>query len=205
LIRFTVGLRIWLVSMVACATIVAFVFLRMDVTTALYFWNTDRPLSPLNRAFGARVILSAEAAAIIVMVLARLVRGHIPVFGKTLVIACLASMCAYVINDQLLKAFCGVPNPTEVMHGAEHSFNLWMGSENSSFPSGHMVLAGAFAGVFMRFHKVSIWPFAALLLTAAGLLLVGDWHFLSDIIAGAFLGTSAGILAGEAWAAHSAR
>jgi hypothetical protein len=36
-------------------------------------------------------------------------------------------------------------------------------------------------------------------------LLVGDWHFLSDIIAGAFLGTSAGILAGEGWAAHSAR
>ncbi len=68
-----------------------------------------------------------------------------------------------------------------------------------------MVLAGAFAGVFMRLYKASIWPLCTLLLTAAGLLLVGDWHFLSDIIAGAFLGTSAGILAGEGWAAHSAR
>jgi hypothetical protein len=68
-----------------------------------------------------------------------------------------------------------------------------------------MVLAGAFAGVFMRLHKASIRLFSALLLIAAGLLLVGDWHFLSDIIAGAFLGTSAGILAAEGWAAHSAR
>ena len=68
-----------------------------------------------------------------------------------------------------------------------------------------MVLAGAFAGVFMRLYKVSIWPLSALLLIAAGLLLVGDWHFLSDIIAGAFLGTSAGILAAEGWAVHSAR
>ena len=91
------------------------------------------------------------------------------------------------------------------MHGARHSFNLWMGSESSSFPSGHMVLAAAFAGVFMRLYKASIWPLAALLVAAAGLLLVGDWHFLSDIIAGAFLGTSAGILAGEGWAAHLAR
>jgi hypothetical protein len=68
-----------------------------------------------------------------------------------------------------------------------------------------MVLAGAFAGVFLRLYKVSIWPVSALLLIAAGLLLVGDWHFLSDIIAGAFLGTSAGILAGEGWVAHSER
>jgi membrane-associated phospholipid phosphatase len=80
-----------------------------------------------------------------------------------------------------------------------------MGSDNGSFPSGHMVLAGAFAGFFMRLYKASIRLFSALLLIAAGLLLVGDWHFLSDIIAGAFLGTTAGILAGEGWAAHSAR
>jgi membrane-associated phospholipid phosphatase len=205
LIRFAVVIRIWFVSLVACAAIVVFLFLRMDVPTALHFWNTGRLLSPLNGAFGAAVILSAESAAILFMVLARLVRGHISVFGETLVIACLASMCAYVINDHLLKVFFGVPNPTDVMHGARHSFTLWMGSENSSFPSGHMVLAGAFAGVFMRLYKASIWPLSALLLTAAGLLLVGDWHFLSDIIAGAFLGTSAGILAGEGWAAHSAR
>jgi membrane-associated phospholipid phosphatase len=205
LIRFAVVIRIWFVSLVACAAIVAFLFLRMDVPTALHFWNAGRLLSPWNGAFGAAVILSAESAAILFMVLARLVRGHISVFGETLVIACLASMCAYVINDHLLKVFFGVPNPTDVMHGARHSFNLWMGSENSSFPSGHMVLAGAFAGVFMRLYRASFWPLSALLLTAAGLLLVGDWHFLSDIIAGAFLGTSAGILAGEGWAAHSAR
>jgi hypothetical protein len=205
LIRFAVVVRIWFVSLVACAAIVAFLFLRVDVPTALHLWNIGRLLNHLNAAFGAAVILCAESAAILYMVLTRLVRGHISVFGHTLVIACLASMCAYVINDHLLKVFFGVPNPTEVMHGARHSFNLWTGSENSSFPSGHMVLAGAFAGVFMRLYKASIWPLSALLLAAAGLLLVGDWHFLSDIIAGAFLGTSAGILAGEGWAAHSAR
>jgi hypothetical protein len=65
-----------------------------------------------------------------------------------------------------------------------------------------MVLAGAFAGVLMRFYRASIWPLSALLVLAAGLLVVGDWHFLSDVIAGTFLGVSAGILAGEGWAVH---
>jgi membrane-associated phospholipid phosphatase len=114
-------------------------------------------------------------------------------------------MCAYVVNDHILKVFFGVPNPADVMQGAAHHFNFWMGSESSSFPSGHMVLAAAFAGFFMRRYQASIWLFSALLLIAAGLLLVGGWHFLSDIIAGAFLGTSAGILAGEGWAVHAAR
>jgi membrane-associated phospholipid phosphatase len=203
--RFAAVIRIWTVSLVACAAIVAFAFLRMDVSIAVQFWNAGRALSPLNGAFGAAVILSTESAVILFLVLARLVRGHISAFGETLAIACLASMCAYVINDHVLKVFFGVQNPADVMHGAKHSFNLWIGSDNSSFPSGHMVLAGAFAGVFMRLYTASIWPLSALLLIAAGLLLVGDWHFLSDIIAGAFLGISAGILGAEGWAVHSAR
>lgn len=203
--RFAVVIWIWSVSLAACAAIVAFTFLRMDVPTAQYFWNVGHLRSPLNVAFGSAVVLSAQSAVILFMVLVRLVRGHISVFGETLAIACLVSMCAYVVNDHVLKVFFGVPNPADVMHGAGHSFNLWMGSMNASFPSGHMVLAGAFAGVFMRLYKASIPLFSALLLVAAGLLVVGDWHFLSDIIAGAFLGTSAGILAGEGWAAHSAR
>jgi membrane-associated phospholipid phosphatase len=202
--HFSVVLRIWSVSLVVCAATVAFSFLRMDVPTALYFWNIDHLRTPSIVAFGSTVILSAESVVILVTVLARLVRGHISLLGETLAIACLVSMCAYVVNDHVLKVFFGVPNPTDVLHGAAHSFNLWMGSDHSSFPSGHMVLAGAFAGVFMRLYKASVRLFSALLLIAAGLLLVGDWHFLSDIIAGAFLGTSAGILAGEGWAAHSA-
>ena len=196
-------MRIWSVSLVACVAMVAFSFLRMDVPAALYFWNVGHLRSPLNVVFGSTVILAAESAVILFMVLARLVRGHISVFGETLAIACLVSMCAYVVNDHVLKVFFGVPNPTEVVGGAGHSFNFWMGSGNSSFPSGHMVLAGAFAGVFMRLYKSGIRIlFSVMLLIAAGLLLIGDWHFLSDIIAGAFLGATAGILAGEGWAAH---
>lgn len=165
--------------------------------TALRLWGIGHLLSPLNEAFGTALILTAESAVIVALVLARLARGHLPMFAETVAIACLASICAYGINSHVLKVFFGVPTPTAVVHGAIHTFNLWMGSGNSSFPSGHMVLAGAFAGVFMRLYRATIWPLAALLLLAAGLLVAGDWHFLSDVVAGAFLGVSAGLLAGE--------
>ncbi len=140
---------------------------------------------------------------ILFILVVRMVKGQISAFGETLTIACLASMCTYAINDHVLKVFFGVPSPADVIHGARHGFHLWMGSGSSSFPSGHMALAGAFAGVFMRLYQASIWPLSALLVLAAGLLLVGDWHFLSDIIAGVFFGISAGTLAGEGRAVHS--
>ncbi len=202
-IRLSIVMRVWLLSLLACAAAAAFSFVRMDVPAALHFWSVGRFLRPLNEAFGAAIILSAESTVIVAMVLARLVRGRVSVFGETLAISCLTSICAYGINDHVLKVFFGVPNPAAVIHGARHSVNFWMGSEGSSFPSGHMVLAGAFAGVFMRLNRASIWPLAAMLLLAAGLLVVGDWHFLSDVIAGTFFGMSAGVLAGEAWAVHS--
>lgn len=201
--RFPVFVQIWLLSFVVCAAVVALSFAHIDVPIALHFWRVGLFLSPLNAAFGAAVILSLESAVALGLILARVVRGHISRFAEALAIACLASICTYGVNSEVLKPFFGVPTPAEVMEGARHTFNFLMGSGNSSFPSGHMILAGAFAGVFMRLRRASVWPLSALLVVAAGLLVVGEWHFLSDVIAGTFVGVSAGILAGEAWTVHS--
>jgi membrane-associated phospholipid phosphatase len=200
--RFVVLVRIWLLLFVICGALTAFLFVHIDVPFAQRFWKVGASLTPLNSAFGAAVILTVEAAVALSLIVARVVRGHISRFGATMVVACLASICTYGINDEVLKPFFGVPVPAEVIQGASHSINLLAGSGNNGFPSGHMVLASAFAGVFMSCYRASRWPFAALLLLAAGLLVFGDWHFLSDVLAGTFVGLSAGALAGEAMLLH---
>jgi membrane-associated phospholipid phosphatase len=199
---FSAVLRVWLLSFLACAALAAFCFAEMDVPVAHRVWSLRHHLSSLNAAFGTTLILTAESAVVLGLIITRLVRGHISRFGETLAIACLASICAYGINDQVLKPFFGVPAPVDVVHGASHAIHFMQGFASSSFPSGHMVLAGAFAGVFMRIYTRSVRLLCALLLLAALLLVLGDWHFISDVIAGAFLGVSAGILAGEGWAVH---
>lgn len=156
----------------------------------------------LAAGLAGSILLSIEAAIALVLIIGRIVRGHLSKFRETTVLACLASICAYAVNTNILKVAFGVPNPTAVMRGAQHTFHLLSGSPNSSFPSGHMVLAGAFAGVFMQLYRTSIAPLAALLLIAAAALIVGDWHFVSDVIAGTFVGVSAGLLAGQVWLIH---
>lgn len=199
---FSTVLRIWFSSLVACAAAAAVCFVKIDVPVVHGFWRVGRHLSSLSAAFGATVILTLEAAVVLGLVVARLTRGHISRFAEALGVACLASICAYGVNDQVLKPFFGVESPAAVMQGARHTFNLAMGLAGGSFPSGHMVLAGAFAGVFMRLYRASVRPLSGLLLLAAALLVGGDWHFVSDVIAGGFLGVTAGILAGELWTVH---
>lgn len=200
--RLPAVLRIWCLSLAVCTAVVVFSFSEVDVTVARHFWKVGRHLSDLSTAFGAAVILTLESAVLLGLILARLAHGHLSRLSETLGVACLASICAYAINDEVLKPFFGVQDPSAVVHGARHAF-FAMSFADGSFPSGHMVLAGAFAGVFMRLYRRSIWPFAVLLWVAAALLVVGDWHFLSDVIAGTFIGVSAGILAGEGWLVHS--
>lgn len=195
----------WVLTAGATGALVTFLFARVDVPVAHHFWKVGRFLSPLGTAFGSVVILSAESAIILGVGFMRLVRGHVSRFAATLATACLTSVATYVLNDAVLKVLCGVPNIADVMHGTRHGFNIWMGSDMSSFPSGHMVLAGAFAGVFMRLYGNSVWPLSALLMLAGGLLVSGDWHFSSDVVAGTFFGLSAGLLAGELRALRASR
>lgn len=198
-----VQIRLWLLALLVCAGLTAISFARIDVPMALHFGRGGRLLARLNTVFGAASVLSVESAVTIALIIARLIRGRISPFAQALAIACLASICSYGINGEVLKPLFGVPTPADVMAGARHTVNLLQGSGGSSFPSGHMVLAGAFAGVFMNLRRASLWPLSVLLAIAAALLVVGTWHFLSDVIAGTFVGVSAGVLAGEAWAAHA--
>lgn len=201
-LRFTA--LMWLLSLLFCTIAVAVTFIYADVPVANRVYGILPFIGRLERGFASDILLGIEATVVLGLVVSRIRRGHLSPFREAIVLACLTSICAYAINDGTLKVLFGVPNPTAMLSGSGHAFHALGGSPNCGFPSGHMVLAGAFAGVFMRLYRSSILPLSALLFIAAVLLVVGDWHFISDVIAGSFLGVSAGLLAGEVWLAHSA-
>jgi membrane-associated phospholipid phosphatase len=184
--------------LIACTIAVALSFVYLDVPLARLLSRGSLLLKPLGDPFGSVILLSGECAVLLALGVTRLVRGRISPLGATLALACITSMLAYLVNDHLLKVLFGVPNPLDVLRGMEHHFHLGLGSARSSFPSGHMVLASGFAGVFMSRYKASIRPLAALLFAGAALLVAGDWHFLSDVVAGGFIGLWAGLLVGTA-------
>jgi membrane-associated phospholipid phosphatase len=188
--------------MLATAVAVAFSFKHIDLPVLALAAPHAYRLELLGRGLGSAILLACEALLFLGLAIARVVRGSISPLGKAVAAACIASICAYAINSTVLKPMFGVLPTGYVLTGWPHVAHFLQGSPDASFPSGHMALAGAFAGVLMRHYPKTIWLLAAGLAGAGLLLIAGTWHFVSDVLAGAFFGVSTGLFAAEVWLAH---
>lgn len=190
---------LWSASFLGCTVLVLLSFAFFDMPVA--HW-ASRNGNGFGQGLGSSIILTVEGMTFLGLLIARLIRGYISEPWRTTALACLTSMCTYGINDGILKTLFGVPTTFEVLRGAHHSFHFFAGSPTNSFPSGHMALAAAFAGVFMEVYPSTIRLFSALLALGFTILIFGDWHFVSDVVAGTFVGISTGLLAGRLWRLH---
>jgi len=126
--------QVWFLSLLICAFAVALAFVYADVPIARRVYGLLRSAESLEKGLASAVLLGIEAAVALALVMIRITRGHLSRFGEATALACLTSICAYAINDSILKLFFGVPNPASVLHGTRHAFDLLAGSSNSSFP-----------------------------------------------------------------------
>jgi membrane-associated phospholipid phosphatase len=94
---------------------------------------------------------------------------------------------AYVVKA-LLKFVFGRTDPRAWLIHKQHLAFHWFSSSSSSFPSGHMLVFAAFgAAVLLYYPKYRL--LVIIILALLGIALIGtDYHFLSDVIAGAYLG-----------------
>jgi len=90
-------------------------------------------------------------------------------------------------------------NPSLIGNGT-YGFNPFHGGSGyNSFPSGHTTAVCAVAAV-LWFAYPKLRPLWVLMVIAVGVGLIGaDYHFVSDIVAGGFLGASTGWLAVVLW------
>ncbi len=93
-------------------------------------------------------------------------------------------------------------NMSFIQDGA-YGFNFFhRGIQYESFPSGHMAITCAVLFVLWRFYPAwrKLYIFGAL--AAAAGLVGANYHFLSDVIAGGFVGVSSGWMVTSLWKAH---
>jgi membrane-associated phospholipid phosphatase len=197
--------RRWALCAIGVTAAVAVSMLWLDVPIARMFAANINQAEPIQYGLGSSVLVSGEMLVMALLVVKRLASGHLSSGQSAMLVAIVASLTAFSFNDFALKVFFGIPNPSLFIMGAAHSFQALGGNQESSFPSGHMALAAGFAVVFIRLYRRTIIPFSVALLATAVALVVGEWHFLSDVIAGTFIGGTAGLAAGELWIQHDRR
>jgi hypothetical protein len=76
-------------------------------------------------------------------------------FAKDIFVAVCASLSEFAANDYGLKYIFGSLDPSDYFHGkSERVFHFFQGNQDGSFPSGHMVMATAFAIAMIRLHAL---------------------------------------------------
>ncbi|HEY6872071.1 MAG TPA: phosphatase PAP2 family protein [Geobacteraceae bacterium] len=96
---------------------------------------------------------------------------------------------AFILKSVLKQLFGRVNTRFWLLHQAGSDFRWFHGDENySGFPSGHMAVFTAFvAGAWLYYPRLRP-VYAGLLMLLGAALIATDYHFPSDVLAGACLG-----------------
>jgi membrane-associated phospholipid phosphatase len=192
--------RTALVGLIACLILVA---------SAILF--VDRPVSTWSHAtlhgrvvfvdltYIAEDIATACGIVLLVAALAWLFGRDLRRHERVAVAAALAVLVASSIKEQLKLAFGRTwpetwtnHNPSWIDNGVFGFFPFHGGSGWGSFPSGHTTVTTAAMAVlwcaYPRLRPICWIPVALVVIGLMG----ADYHFISDMIAGGFLGAACG-------------
>lgn len=97
---------------------------------------------------------------------------------------------ASYIGKTILKLIFGRINTRVWLHNPRLYGFHWFhgGGIYDGFPSGHMAVFTAFMAALWRIYPSCRWVCLVFLLVLASALIVTNYHFLGDVLAGAFLG-----------------
>ena len=190
----------WTLATVATALAVlgAWFFVDRQISTLAHAaWH--RPALGVDLTYGANPWLPVAGLVLIGGGVAFLAGWRPGPRGRTVLGAAIAVLLTRVAVDELKFVF-GRPwpetwidrNPSWIGTRTFGLFPFHGGRGFQSFPSGHAADIAAPAAVFARLLPRA-WPLAAAAIVAVGAgLVVSDYHFVSDVLAGAYVGVVVG-------------
>jgi len=108
---------------------------------------------------------------------------------RAIILGAVSGIAAFATNNLILKPFFGRRGIDYFLYyPADYGFFFFKGVWKDNFPSGHMAMIAAVVTITWREFPRARWLSAVVMVLAASLLLFGEWHFVSDLIAGALWG-----------------
>jgi membrane-associated phospholipid phosphatase len=192
-------LRLWLIALVLTSLAVLACWAWVDRPLALWL-HAHRWIAPGRAAFRPLThipdpLVPLGSGAFLVLGLSALAGRRLPKFGSSVVLCCLSVVTTETVKNGLKWAFGRAwpdswrGSESSLVRDGDYGFHWFAGVESqNSFPSGHMAAAASVLAILWMYYPGTR-PFcagAALLIAAA--LVVSNFHFIGDVVAGAFLG-----------------
>ncbi len=201
------ALRNWALGFLGTAAAVAVSYFWLDRPIALYVHSRVDAADSFERLTLIPDILAAALIVAFVGLAFYALSGHRLSRFQTVLVICGMSLAVAVAAKDFLKGAFGRPwpetwvdnNPSFIKNGAYgfHPFNGW--SAFASFPSGHSTMACTVMTVLWICYPRFRLLYALCMLAVAVGLVGANFHFLGDVIAGSYLGISAGWVGVAVW------
>jgi membrane-associated phospholipid phosphatase len=204
------ALQLWLVSLTGVALASAIAFQWLDRPIALFFHHiVARPQAFAKLTYAPDPMVPLAVIVFVMLGLMNLA-GRVLSRLQTCALLCSLSLIVAEITKAQLKLLFGRTWPDtfrdsnpSFLHDGVYGFNFFHGGHAyASFPSGHTAVTCAVISVLWIYYPR--WrPFYVLAVLAVAIGLIGaNYHFLSDVIAGGFVGVSSGWMMTSLWKAH---
>jgi membrane-associated phospholipid phosphatase len=99
----------------------------------------------------------------------------------------------------VLKFIFGRETPDDYLRSGIDAFRWFQGSPFDSFPSGHAVQIMSVGTVLLLAYPTKRWVWIVLMGLGLLALVLGNWHFVSDVVAGASFGALGGAATTALW------
>lgn len=206
------SIYLWFVGLIGTAVTVAIAYQWLDRPIALLM-HSNAIATHRNILVDLSQIPDPLIPIAVVILLAlgfRALAGRPLLNHHAVIIVCAWSLLFAAATKNQLKIVFGrtwpetwTHNNPSFIHNGVYGFNFMRsGSAYQSFPSGHMTAVCAVISVLWWWYPRWRGLYVAGVL-AVGLGLIGaNYHFLSDVIAGSFVGISIGMMAITLWNAR---
>jgi membrane-associated phospholipid phosphatase len=205
-------LKIWLASLALTVAAESVSFTWLDRPMALWIHGILG-----QRYFSDQIVRSPLVSIPLLAALAFVVVGLVAIDGrhfskieKVMAVAIINVLITIVIKDQLKFMFgrtwpdTWTPGIVSFLQDGVYGFHFFQpGKSFESFPSGHAAVAAAVLSVGWILSPKLRALFAAGIVAVDVALVALNLHFLSDVIAGSFLGCSTGLFTVTLWRASA--
>jgi membrane-associated phospholipid phosphatase len=147
------------------------------------------PYAPSSRRIG-EIFLLAAATVLSFCVVAR----RFPSWAEALLLSAFAVAASYYLAEHVLKPLFSNPEPRLSFDRVRNLLG-WHGRSSSGFPSAHAAIGAAPLTIAALYWTRERTILVLGLIAGDALLIVGRWHYVSDVLAGNVLGITMAVFA----------
>jgi membrane-associated phospholipid phosphatase len=196
-------IRAFLLAMGACFVLILISLRLVDIPVARFVHTLPWAQDLRSPALSLPILVILSGVAIFAGAL-WITFGHAPrKLQEILIVASFSLTSSVCIDELLLKRFFGREVPDVFLQTGVDAFRWFQGGPMDAFPSGHAVQIASVGTVFLLGYPRLRAAWLALMGIGLIALVLGNWHFVSDVLAGSTVGACAGIATTVLWRSRS--